>query len=828
MSVNVVINSIKFYDEFKNDIGFVSNLGDYTENLADSIMEKVQVVQEIDINWTALSSVSNLFLVTNSGTRITRQYGNWSDDGVTSGDNVRITYYDSGGTFHGPFIGVADSVIGNVINFLVAPVSVTPPTVGPLPESNFQEMIIRAWQPLENLIYKFGLIGLSENTNFNSKVSGNEQGYYGSGIGFDTGGGVRSTTPVVLQKLNQYKDWITGTATCAYVSNPDTFTQRFEIVHTFIVNPYYVEGELSNLQDLVVPDLYLGGNTLKYVYEADFRSTISNAGTSKKSTIDFLEGSVAWFNENFNGFTNNYNVKSITYEDAGTSDSADGLLIGTKTKVTVLVENLLGSYTGAERFGVYVSYLPSQAEYENTTLTTLVDNFIYDRAINNEGLPFTTGDDFITKCEANVVSGDLEIVFEMEYDSLQKAFLSGKLAANDANYLIGIQVGDNTLTSGDSDKVMILADAKAYDESPDISGLMDFDKFDIYPHPEQIGSGTPSTDMVAWNEDGLVVDYDFYLNLNQDAVIQDLKFLLVAYNPTTGQYFLLDQFNFVVATAVVSAGVQQLNDTQTRNYILKAGDQFNDMTIQVGSQAAGLQHYTGRFAQKISWQDWIQNLGVDTVFYDVTKPNNNLNNKSSNYSLLNDYEIRLAVSANLDGVSLLGVSGNTNYLFVSPTVTVYDYEDDGNVTPVWGCVIKTFNNANMSDLSGSILTGQDTLFRATWTNSGGPVTTLTDIWGINRIEKTGQTGYEITEMSSLNDPAVGQILEPSTGTLLNVYLDSGNVVMECLIDGSQVVSGQEYNLSSRIQDDNAVPAGAKITESGVVKVTETDVIKIIE
>ena len=251
MPVNVEINNIEFLNEFKNDIGFVSNLGDVTNNLAGSVMERVKVIQTIDISWNALSTAGNLFRVTNSGTKITRDIGNWSDDGITSGDNVRITYIDSGAIFHGPFIGVADTVIGNVITMNVAPVSVTLPTLGDLPDGGYSIMTIVAWQPLEALIHKFGLIGNSENLNFNSKVSGNEQAYYGTKIGEDTGGG-RVTTFVTMQPLGSYKDWITGTMRVRYVSNPDTFTQRFEIEHDFTIVPYYVEGELSNLENLVL------------------------------------------------------------------------------------------------------------------------------------------------------------------------------------------------------------------------------------------------------------------------------------------------------------------------------------------------------------------------------------------------------------------------------------------------------------------------------------------------------------------------------------------------------------------------------------------------
>ena len=105
------------------------------------------------------------------------------------------------------------------------------------------------------------------------------------------------------------------------------------------------------------------------------------------------------------------------------------------------------------------------------------------------------------------------------------------------------------------------------------------------------------------------------MNLNLDAVQNSLNFVLLAYNNTTERYFELDSYAFSPAVAVVSGGVQQITENTTRGYILESSDQFNEVIINVGTQSAGLQKYEGRFAQKISWQDWLQNLSVDTIFF---------------------------------------------------------------------------------------------------------------------------------------------------------------------------------------------------------------------
>jgi hypothetical protein len=814
MGVEIVIKNQNTRSEFQNGLFFVDNPLDFTNNLAGSVMETVRDYKLIEIGWTSKSKDSGATWTVNTATgSIYSTAGNFITDGFSVGDT--FYYEDISGGAGTNFSGQITSLSATTMFFTLLSGSRA---------NNDTEAQIRGTTDLTASIFKFGLIGNNESFNVESKVSGNDQAYYASGVG-ERVGGVRDTSFQFMQKLGQYKDWQTGSMQIRFVQdsyNPataQTGAQLFEVLHKYTIVPYYLDGELANLQNNVIPPLLNGLNSLKYVYEPGFRTVLSNPNSEKTKQIDYVKGSIAWYNENFNGFNNLYNVKSVSYQDANTLTSASGLLVAGKTRVTVVVENTAGAYTGGERFGAYVSYLPEQTEYEDTILTDLKENFIYDRVIENEGQAPIAGDSFITNGFATVVGTDLQIEFDVEYNTAQKIRLSNKIAQNPIYFVLAVQLGDTGLGAGNSDKVMLLADVGLYDESPDIAGLMDVTKFNIYPHDRQIGVGSPSTNMTSWNEDGLVVDFDFDLDLNLNAFINTLEFKLVAHNSTTNNVFELDSYSYQIAGSVVSSGVQQLNISTNRGYILNASDQFNDVQLSVGSNAAGVQTYNGRFAQKISWQDWIANLGVDTIFYDSNEPNDNLNNKASNYSALNGYDIKLAVSANLFGTNTFGTSGLTDYLFLSPSLGVFDYEEDGNIPAVWSGVVETFNPLTSANLNGAVLTGQDTLFRTTWTNSNGPVTSLTGIWGINRIEETGDIGSQITEMSSLNAPASNQILIPSSGTNLFVYLNAGNVVFECLVDGSLAQSGVNYNLSSRIQDSTSLVDGKRTSPLNEVKDT---------
>lgn len=803
MSVNVTVQEQKFLNQFKNGVAFGDNPLDFNTNLAGSVMENLKFITTIDINWSASVTAGDVWTADVVLSSISRALGNWFTDGFSVGDNCA---WLENGVVTANITITAISNNGSTIFYTLNSGSITDTNSASLAGLEF----------LTALVYSFGLLGNNESFNVESKVSGNDQGFYGSGIGFDTGGGVRDTNWVNLQRLGSYQDWQTGNMRARFVSNPAYDIQRFEIEHTFTIVPYYTDGQLSNLQNDVIPNLLNGLNTLKYAFNVSFRTVLSNPNTEKESTIENNLGSVAWFGENFNGFNSNYNVVSVNYEEQATTNTANGLLISSKTKVTIVVNKSTGFFTVSERGGVYVSYLPEQNEYEDTSLTDLKENFLYDSALTNNGQLPVTGSDFISNFEIVIAGATMTLTFDVEYSIAQKLRLANLNAQNPRYFIIGVEVGDVVLSNGNSDRLILLADTELYDESADIPDLWSFPKMDIYTHEKQIGVDTGTTDVTDWVEDGLAIDYTMRLDLNKNALLNSMNFMIVAYDPITQIYFEIDKYIFNIFPAVISSGIQQLITNTTRGYILETGDQFNDVTLSVGANAGGFQDYDGVIAQKISWQDWLANQGVDTVFFDATKPNNNLNYKASNYSLLNGYEIRLAFFGNLFGTNTLGVSGLTDYLVLSPTITTFNYEEDGGVN-IWSHVIETFDATGTTNLNGAVLTGQDTLFRSTWTNSGGAVASLTGLWGINRIEETDQQGYAISEMSSINLPPTGQLLKPNSGVKLLMYLNAGNVVMECFIDGSVATPNIGYNLSTRIQDDNVVIEGKQKAESTDLK-----------
>jgi hypothetical protein len=184
-----------------------------------------------------------------------------------------------------------------------------------------------------------------------------------------------------------------------------------------------------------------------------------------------------------------------------------------------------------------------------------------------------------------------------------------------------------------------------------------FDKFDLLVHNQVLGVDTGSIFANAWNEDGLLLDFAFSLDLAKQAFISQLALKLVAFKSADESYFELDRYTIDCSNFPIADGSQQLQVDTTRGYNLATGDQFNFVKLETGAKVGSVQSYTGSFGQKITWQDWLANLDVDTVFYDDTQPNNNRNQKASNYSGLEGYQIKIIAEATLTGIDDLGNAG---------------------------------------------------------------------------------------------------------------------------------------------------------------------------
>ena len=815
--------STEFFNQFSNGELLDQNLNVLTTNLAGNITDKMRTRQTVAVSWTAESDTVNRFIV--NGNTLTQNGGNFINLGFSFGDVISV--YDNAGSAFVFENRTINSLTPTQITFDGAVV----------PSLTYVDAKLYGKTPLEALRFRFGLIENNEPTNFVSKIDGTaENAFSASGIGFDTGGGVRSLVPVNLISANGVNSWKEDfdSATVAFISTgskDENYEQVFEINHYFSILPFYLDGELSNIQNLIQPSLFASTNTLKYVYNAQFNTTLSNPNGTKSVLIDNLNGSVGWYNEGLNGGPNLYSIADLVYTNQDTFEIVSEINSQQKTKVEFNVLSSTNGFTTNTDIAVGIAILPESLNYQQNA-NTIDENFILDRAFTRVDLSFIDSSIITNYTAVFNNSGEISVAFDVDYLAAIEPTLENK------NYIIFASTGDITQGAEKTDRVTLKVDSQLYFYNPDIVDLMWIDGMSHFPHNVDDTNIAGAFDNYAgWIEDGFEIKVPFELNNDLAAKMQSLKVHFSAWNPSTDDRFDLQSYNFTLSGGVLITQFPlnnyiSYNINTTRGFQLVNGSQFNNAVLTtIGSALRGpinVDQYELKLGIKANFEEWISQPDANTVFYDVNEPNNGLNKKSSNYSLKEGYELVVIVEANVassKGIPITGIL--TNYQFLSQPHAYYDYDLDNNVTPDWAVEILTIDE-NGINTNGVIQTSINTTIQATFTPLSG-VTSLTAPYGIIRLNQSGGTIQTIYELSSIRESILNNPLIPLVGESYTKLTDDGlTVVLECLIDGSLLNATTNYDISATLRDAAPVIIDGIATEIDVLLATELNDIIIIE
>lgn len=860
MPTDIIVSERKFLNPLKNDDSFAANPSDFSTHLKGSAMEKMRSEHKIDVAWfmfasstdTVRSSLIDNPIGSGDVTRLTRSAGDWTEDGFSDGQTISVVAYNKYGVDPATVVSIS---VSSVDIILVSPDSLILATnigsgdgvvYGPdsewfdglgssLTENTF--MGICGNDPLFAALFKFGIIENNDSINFQSLIDGTEQSYYAEGLGL---GAPRSTAYVDGESSQPVKGWQTGEFKMRFVetySVPFKFIvrqtgavltlfvpyQRFQFRHDFIIVPYIKEDD----QD-TVENLFESLNSLRYVFEVEMLDTLSNPNTSKIIKDDYKEGSVASYGENYNGFNSKYNVDSISIVDGG-GNPITALAVGQTNTVTAVITSVKPSpFQTAEPYVVYHSYLPEASDEDTTNgytnrVETYEEVWFYESLRSTLDAGSINGT-IITNLTAVLNSpNQFTVTFDVTYSAAQRAILTDQ-----KEFVLAIGVGDDALSTDDSDKVIIKILKAQYTKDTDIPGLMDVLLMEFFDYPTDLVSGLGYSNYIGSVEDAEVMNIDFTLNMALGAVMESINLNWIAYNPSTGDSFILTETPIDISsiTNVPEGGftVQEINIDSTRGFNYPSGDQFNFIKFTTSPLSGSNKPYNLQFGIKADWREWLQLVNANTVFYDISEPLNGLSKLIANY-MANGYEIRVALDA---VISSEGV--NTNYIFRSPKLEIYDYDaHDGSLD--WTCLIESFRTSNNAPLGGNISSSEDTRMKFTFNS---PTITVADValyWGIIRIEKQNNPSQDIEEFGSQRIN-VQNILKPLVGeTLCKKSIGAGDsLVLECLVDFTKLQSGVNYKPSARfgLNDATATPIGGKLTEAGVLKKTEDDQIKIID
>lgn len=671
---------------------------------------------------------------------------------------------------------------------------------------------------VSDLEFYYNLLPDSDAIGYNSIINGSEQGYRGINIGTNT----------ELDRIGNSQAWVTGevkastnsTMTTEPIVNKqfagtDTYknsvalgelaSNGFTISHEFIVAPLYLDGELDNIENSNPPERLQEGNTLNYIFKVKASDDISDPNKGIEDEVTDIIANVGYVDENYNGGTSNYRGSVSSYTDADGNDLEGIALTGTTT-VTGLVLNIQeDAITTGSNVSVIMQSLLTEDKYSGSSVTQeYVKNVNYDDA-------FTTVDAGSTvnggrsKIQNFSVSKHSLLPFAFEY-SFDVTNLQSETV--DDSFFLGILYGDNN--NANSDEVMINLDVRNYIKGfygDDVLGLMtdNYKGVMFWEHDDDtsvVGDGNASPTM--WVEDKVVAKLS--VDLTVRAKIERFATKLIAYNSSNNDEFTIDSESFNLSEFPMVNDRQVINLEDTRNYLLKEGSPFNNVSLVNGSGSDQLDLET---AFTLTYQDYRRLQDADASFYDSSEPNNGLNYDSSNYAdTTNTSNWGVYLAIDFDVKESESDTALTTYRFLSQEIEVRDYEESFKPNPDDLTASGTLLTTSDVSTAGSILDSEDTKVRFDFVSSTGFIRQPYTL--VVRLEEYQNGGLEnIYEISSLRDRLVeGNPLKPITGDYATVTQPSNDTVrVECLIDKDLVDEGKQYELKSRIYlgDDGLIP-----------------------
>ena len=782
MPTVVDVVSQKFFNQGLNGVNLNSNLSNFTPNLVGNVGEKIRAEFTIIVYWFSdnADATENWEITNTSGTEytISRDRGSFIDDGFAVGDyfvgNNNWENRDITGNWAGDVLELSQD--GAFMKFDLIGV-VTPPT-GAITDNMAVIAPLGSLNQFDAGYWGFGLIENQDQFSTESLFTNEEQTYYGSGF-FTPGGTINW---IARGKSNS---WVTGGISSEATS---AVFSEFTINHEFVINPTIVVGQDLN----VVPDIFEGNNSLKYVFEVELKPTLTDP-RSIEARFEDTPGEVGWYNENFNGLDNLYTVNSIVYSDSVTGASLTGIQPLGTTSVAINISRI-GGFASGDIAMCYMQRIPTDSsEYINTS-TTLLQNLIYDNVRGDIPSLIGNSGNFINYATSINGSGELVITFDYEYSATEAA----RISPGD-QFILSFQHQKAGEDAGNATRAMLLVDNGTYTDQLTVSGLASRVNFRIFQHGMEPTDPPVSGNVITWNEDGIYSTGELSIE-HPSTRLTSMRFILAAYK-SDEDYFELDSLNIDLTGAIIKDNAQRPNIDQSRGYELINDIPFNQVKINFDRTLGGLSYYTWTCGVKIKWQDWLSNSNVPTEFLDTSQPQDGRNFKTSNYSEEQDYTIKLLVEVNTTGVDTIGRAVVGRDIFVSQDILVYDYDEsnDGSIT----AAVTTFHDIDTGASVGQTpLSNKDSIMRVTWT---GSFSDPSDIYVIHRAQPTNASADNIQECSSLMPVRSGQLLKPKDGeTGTTVVVNGGTIVSECLVDHTRL-NDQAWNFSKRIQSPTIPP-----------------------
>jgi hypothetical protein len=764
----------KYFNQLINGDTFAANTGVYSTRLTGNVGEQIKLEEVIEVSTIVNEgeAIEQEFIENDNTLR--GPFFDYLQEGLYIGAGISIEF--DGENISATIEGITNNNTDLILDS-TAVTNLAATSLADCPTRN--DIVIKVTDAPDSLLYKYGIIANDKTApDYSSPLDGGEQSYQI----LDITGSFQT-----LRFTGKDQGSSLGTVQVKFDSTAETYKHKFTLTHVFYI-PYYTEGEYNNIESDTNPTKYSRNNSVKYCNGFFF-------GGDSLNYVKFEDigtpGNVGYFNDNFNGFENVYSVKNYAVSNA----SNTGKIEVTETNtITFSIETSGSAFKGGETIILYHTKLPTRSESANQKdsfsdiwLTSQVE--VTDKAgtassgvISNASVNF------------NAVSVELDVSLDISYTADEQDKLT-----DTSGLLIYATVGtENTTDAEKNNRTSLVAQVFEPTKNPDIKNLVSNWQPYIYKHSE-FTSGTGYTKLNGWDGDLDGQEWSFDLDITQASYITSAKFLVVADDGT--DFFTLFSQNIPFSLSQTSAHgeiYQILNVDNVNTLNIPTTEDLNRVKFSstVPGAPSSTQTFTGSIGFRVPWRDWIANLNVPTSFFNASKPKNNLNEKTSNYSGVSGYDIKTVLQIVVK-TPITGGFNLTTYDLLSDGSAVSDFDTDGGT---FTAVTKYYDNTG--DEITTLYTNEKVRVEIEFSHSLGTLSAA-NLEGLIWIESENSTvepWYLSTELDFTNP---SNPLKPSDTLAASntqfVEIDStlNLVKLICYVD-NEFISGGNWNIYGRL------------------------------
>lgn len=649
-----------------------------------------------------------------------------------------------------------------------------------------------------------------DSSNLSSFIDGTQTRI--AAINMDTLTGVQNMEFLGLQSGMSIKS-----AKWNYIQKVGAYTYKYRFVIEFMISSLYED--TSNLELLESPNQTFDAASLTDNFDIIGFPEWNNPNTQIRNKMSDTKrlGNTGWFEENFNGLEDEFEISNVQYEDATTGQALTKLSFGSDVKMKATISGVQNLADATTKCGFGFSLVTSdETRYKNKStpfhenlkmntaggfdtgifgVSNIIDTTTY-LGFSNDGARMDVKDVRFKKVGSLI---EFEAVFSPTASF--KNYVDS-MDVVDRNYVVWLSVADRTKTTNFSNRVNKIADYNSMELFIPPVGEWDLMNTLIYEHQhEGIENITGAcNDFIV--EDDVLAKSNFEVDIN-DVIPNAIEFAIELENQITGQKINLQRYKVDLAGFPIASGVPLWDYDQSRGFKYVDGNNKNWVKVKRDplNDSAGKYGYVAYYGFKMRWEDWIKNDQIPNDFTDANEIHQGHNNDWFQKMGVSGWRMNYTIylEAIKDG-------GNVRYSN-STELKVKDYNNNLRLTKEWNFYRDSDNsllNAGIDPSGeplGILLENEKVRIEVIWTRLDGVWYDVDQVYGTICIEVDKGSGqFDFRQLSSIVGSESDNPLQPLVGQSRTkmTLIAPDKIKAECLIEPSLLIDAIRYKHSARL------------------------------